>query len=93
MFSDNRIQLRYEFSQTFLLRYNKNFATCYIQGIPIDYDLHVVYKIFRKFGSIYKCQRLTAPSQVVMVHYYSIKHRDQALQAMDQFILPGDIQV
>ncbi|GAA5804934.1 hypothetical protein HPULCUR_010444 [Helicostylum pulchrum] len=93
MFSDDRIQLRYEFSQTFLLRYNKNFATCYIQGIPIEYNLHVVYNTFRKFGPVYKCQRLTAPSQVVMVHYYSIKHRDQALQVMHQYILPDDIQI
>ncbi|KAG2229009.1 hypothetical protein INT48_008682 [Thamnidium elegans] len=93
MFSDNRIQFRYNFSKTFLLRYNKNFATCYIQGIPIEYDLQVVYNIFRKFGPVYKCQRLTAPSQAAMVHYYSINHRKKAIQVMNQFILPGDIKI
>lgn len=71
MVEDERVQLRYEFSQTFLLRYNKNLATCYIQGVPIDYDMQIVYSAFRSLGPIYKCQRLEPPSKVVMIHYYS----------------------
>jgi hypothetical protein len=90
---DDIIQLQYDYSQKFLLRYNKNFATCYIQGIPGDYDLQTVYSKFRNFGPVYKCQRLTPPSKIVMVHYYSIKHRDQALQVMNGYILTGDIQM
>jgi pterin-4a-carbinolamine dehydratase len=75
-------QLELEYNSLSVMRYTKDLYTCYVKHIPSSFDQLAVdlYNVFRKHGSIHKCQVLT--NDTAIVQYYSFKNCDKAVNEL-----------